>query len=470
MARMSPHDEAPGTRVVPAARSLRVRRVSLEVAAGPDAGLKREFDTDRITIGTAPGTDLTLTDRAVSRHHCEIALSPEGHLLRDLDSTNGTRAGRLRAREVFLDDGAELEIGTSHVVFRTLGSEAEIDLCAEERFGDLLGRSPAMRRVFATLAKVAPRDVTVLVMGESGTGKELAARALHGASPRSGGPFVVVDCGAMPAGLMESEIFGHERGAYTGADRSRAGAFERADGGTVFLDEIGELPLELQPKLLRVLESREVTRLGGSAPRAVDVRLVAATNRDLRAEINRGAFRGDLYYRLSVVEVRLPPLRERPDDIPDLTRHFLEAAARRGGAAASYELSPRTLEKLQRHRWPGNVRELRNFVERSVSLAEGRLIEGTLPGLETAPPAGPAGASTPAAAPAGAAGPEAATDRAALMLLPFKTAKRIHTEPFERDYLAALLARSGGNVSKAARDAGLDRTYLIDLLKKHDLK
>jgi transcriptional regulator with GAF, ATPase, and Fis domain len=262
---------------------------------------------------------------------------------------------------------------------------------------------------------------------------------------------------------MENEIFGHERGAFTGADRARAGAFERADGGTLFLDEIGELPAELQPKLLRALESREVARLGGGAPRRVDVRVVAASNRDLRAEVNRGAFRGDLFYRLSVVEIRLPPLRERLEDVPALARLFLDRAARDAGGGAHYELSPRTLEKLQRHRWPGNVRELRNFVERSVSLADSHLIDATLAGLE--PPAAPADA--PAAAPVGPAeGPIAP----ALLHLTFKAAKRLYTEPFERHYLAALLARVGGNVSKAAREADLDRAYLTQLLKKHDLK
>ncbi|HEY3354485.1 MAG TPA: sigma 54-interacting transcriptional regulator [Polyangia bacterium] len=451
-----PHDSA--TRVVPGSRALRVRRVRLEVRQGPDAGLARDFDSDRIVLGTAPGTDLTLTDREVSRHHCEIQLGPDGYLLRDLGSTNGTFVEGLRAREVFLRDGAGLELGATRLAFRALADEAEIELCADDRFGGLIGVSAGMRRVFATLAKIAPRDVTALVTGESGTGKELVAQALHRASARSGGPFIVVDCGAMPATLMENEIFGHERGAFTGADRARAGAFERADGGTLFFDEIGELPLELQPKLLRALEGREVARLGGGAPRKVDVRVVAATNRDLRAEVNRGGFRGDLFYRLSVVEVRLPPLRERPEDVPALVRHFLDEAARRAGGGADYQLGPRTLERLQRHRWPGNVRELRNFVERSVSLAEGALIDGTLTGLEApaAPPAAPA--------PADAVAP------AALLTLPFKAAKRLFTEPFERAYLEALLARVGGNVSKAAREADLDRAYLTQILKKYDLK
>jgi DNA-binding NtrC family response regulator len=454
------------TRVVAGGRALRVRRVRLEVVEGPDRGLARDFDSDRIVLGTAPGSDLQLTDRAVSRHHCELQLLQEGYLLRDLGSTNGTLVAGLRAREVFVRDGVMLEVGGNRLVFHTLADEAEVELSADDRYGDLLGASPVMRRLFAALAKLAARDVTVLVSGESGTGKELVAQALHRASPRAAGPLVVVDCGAMPATLMENEMFGHERGAFTGADRARGGAFERADGGTLFLDEIGELPLELQPKLLRILESREVARLGGAAPRKVDVRVVAATNRDLRAEVNRGAFRGDLFYRLSVVELRLAALRERPEDIPLLTRHFLDQAAARVGAPGRYDLSARTLEKLKRHRWPGNVRELRNFVERSVSLAEGSLIDSTLAGEGV--PAAPAPA---AAAPAPAAVPITEPQLPeSLLLLSYKAAKRLYTEPFERQFLAALLERTGGNVSKAAREADLDRAYLIQLLKKHDLK
>jgi DNA-binding NtrC family response regulator len=463
------------TRVVADGRALRVRRVQLEVLAGPDQGLRREFDSDRIVIGTAPGTDLTLGDRAVSRHHCEVCLLPEGYLLRDLGSTNGTLVAGLRAREVFLHDGVQLEVGATRLAFRALGDEAEIPLSPDDRFADLVGGSPAMRRVFAVLQKLGPRDVTVLVTGESGTGKELVAQALHRTSPRAAGPFVVVDCGAMPATLMENEIFGHERGAFTGADRARAGAFERADGGTLFLDEIGELPLELQPKLLRVLETRQVARLGGAAPRAVDVRIVAATNRDLRSEVNRGGFRGDLFYRLSVVEVRLPALRERPEDVPLLVRHFLDAAAARTASAGRYELAPRTLTKLARHRWPGNVRELRNFVERAVSLADGAggVIDGTLAGAgPPGPPAGSAEGGAPGDAPAtpGSPGAPPGPLPESLLRLPFKTAKRLYTEPFEREFLQALLARTGGNVSKAAREAELDRAYLIQILKKYDLK
>ena len=451
--------ESAGTRVLPGESVLRVRRVRLEVTEGPDKGLAGDFDSDRISVGTAPGASLALTDRTVSRHHCEIEIGADGFLLRDLGSTNGTFVEGLRAREVFLRDGVRLSVGGDRILFRSLSDEAELELSAQERFDELVGTGPAMRRVFALLSKLGPRAVPVLLTGESGTGKELCARALHRASPRAAAPLVVVDCGGLPASLIEDELFGHERGAFTGADRVRTGAFERADGGTLFLDEVGELSLELQPKFLRALEAGEVARLGGGEPRKVDVRLVAATNRDLRTEVNRGSFRVDLYYRLSVVELRLPPLRERPEDIPALVRHFLERAERAAGT--HYQIGAATLEKLQRQRWPGNVRELRNFVERTISLAGGPALDDTAAEEEWPEPAAPAARRQPE--------PPSATAES-LLLLPFKTAKREHTEPFERRYLEALLARTEGNVSKAAREAGLDRAYLIQLLHKYDLK
>jgi DNA-binding NtrC family response regulator len=224
-----------------------------------------------------------------------------------------------------------------------------------------------MRRLFAVAGRVAASDVTVLIQGETGTGKDARAEALHHASPRAAGPLVVVDCGAVPPSLFESELFGHERGAFTGADRARAGAFEEADGGTLFLDEIGELPLPLQPKLLRVLEAREVRRIGGAQPRKVDVRVIAATNRDLREEVNRGTFRQDLYFRLEVVRFEVPPLRERPEDIPLLAEHFRQLAKPGTGVAP---FSEETLATFMAHKWPGNVRELRNAVERLTVLDE----------------------------------------------------------------------------------------------------
>ena len=264
-------------------------------------------------------------------------------------------------REAFVPRGATLELGHTQVRFDALDESVELPLADSERFGRLWGRSTAMRRLFALAGRVAASDVTVLIEGETGTGKDALCEAIHQASTRTAGPLIVVDCGAVPPNLFESELFGNEKGAFTGADRARAGAFEEADGGTLFLDEIGELPLPLQPKLLRVLEAREVRRIGSAQPRKVNVRVIAATNRDLREEVNRGSFRQDLYFRLEVMRLRVPPLRERPDDIPVLVEHF-RTLAKPGDAAPPF--SEETLRSFVAHPWPGNVRELRNAVER----------------------------------------------------------------------------------------------------------
>jgi len=300
-----------------------------------------------------------------------------------------------------------------------------------------------MRRLFAVAAQVAPTDVTVLLEGETGTGKDALCEAIHQASRRANAPLVVVDCGAIPPQLMESELFGHERGSFTGADRTRAGAFEEADGGTLFLDEIGELPLQLQPKLLRVLEAREVKRIGQVQGRKVDVRVIAATNRDLREEVNRGTFRQDLYYRLEVVRLRIPPLRERPEHVPALIEHFKRSV--RPGAEMP-ALSEEIPQHFCNHPWPGNVRELRNAVERAVVLQE-------LPAF-----------------PQSSEAAEAPESDAIDVAVPFKDAKNSLTERFERRYLTALLRSTGNNVSEAARRAGIDRVYLLKLLKRYGLR
>ena len=250
--------------------------------------------------------------------------------------------------------------------------------------GGMIGESPAMQAVFDRLQRVAPTSATVLVLGESGTGKELAARAIHDASPRQDGPFITVNCAAIPAGLIESELFGHEKGAFTGADRQHRGLVEAAEGGTLFLDEIGELPAEAQARLLRVLQAGEVRRVGATGARHVDVRLVAATHRDLRSLVAEGDFREDLYYRLQVMEIRLPPLRERGDDVQALARALLERACRRLNRPP-LTLTEDARQAVQRHDWPGNVRELENAIERAVILADGETIDTPALGLETAP-------------------------------------------------------------------------------------
>jgi DNA-binding NtrC family response regulator len=310
-----------------------------------------------------------------------------------------------------------------------------------------------MRELFGMLERVAQKDLTILLEGESGTGKERLAEAIHLRSPRAHKRFVVFDCAAVPASLMESELLGHERGAFTGAEGRRIGRFEEAQGGTLFIDEIGELPLELQPKLLRALEKREIRRIGGSQVIPVDVRVVAATNRDLVREVNRNTFREDLYYRLAVVRVRVPPLREREGDIPLLVEHFVretldgdEAAAREAIASITDD----NWQKLLSHSWPGNVRELRNFIERTMAITGGV-------DVSSAPPTRP----VTARGPDGNAGPGIDLSR------PFIEAREELLAAFEKGYLEAQLSRHGGNISRAARAAGLDRMHFKRLLLRH---
>jgi len=345
---------------------------------------------------------------------------------------------------VYLPRAAEIAVGQTRLRFSARQEELEIPLSSKTRLGELLGHSDAMRQVFAVLERVAASDSTVLLEGESGTGKELAARALHQGSDRSGEMFVAVDCGALPEGLIESELFGHIKGAFTGADRDRAGLLEQASGGTVFLDEIGELPLDLQPKLLRALESRAVRRLGESRERALDVRVLAATNRTLKHEVSEGRFRQDLFFRLSVIRVRMPPLRERREEIPRLVAHFMT----RLGHDPTRGVPDNVMEMLAGYRWPGNVRELRNAVERLV-LLPGMGPEYYLDAPDSEPETG---------------GPQVPLDR------PFHEGKRAWTERFEREYLSGLLARCKGNISELARVSGLSRQSCHRLLKRHGLE
>jgi DNA-binding NtrC family response regulator len=431
-------------------------RYRLSVASGAEAGRAIEGAGEIVRVGTKEGNTLRLAAETVSRYHFEIEATPLGFLLRDLGSTNGTFVDGYRVREVYLPRRAQLKAGDVAISFEALGEDVAIELSREDRFGDALGRSSAMREVFSTLSKVAKKDLTVLLEGESGTGKERLAEAIHLASPRSRGRFVVFDCAAVPAQLMESELFGHERGAFTGAHGRRVGRFEEASGGTLFLDELGELPLDLQPKLLRVLERREVRRVGGSQVVPVDVRVVAATNRDLPREVNRGAFREDLYYRLAVVRVRVPPLRERREDIPLLVEHFVREALD-GDEARAREvvagISEANWQGLLGHSWPGNVRELRNFIERTMAMS------GDVAAVESAP-----AADAPRAGPGELAG-EVSTE--VDLSRPYIEAREELLARFEKAYLEAMLARHGGNISRAARAAGLDRMHFKRLLGRH---
>ncbi|MCB9600171.1 MAG: sigma 54-dependent Fis family transcriptional regulator [Sandaracinus sp.] len=424
------------------AAGLRLRRPVLRVVAGPDVGKVVAAAGDRLVVGTHASAELRLADRTVSRFHCELVVSEGRLLVRDLGSRNGTSVDGVAVVVAPVGEGAAIEVGQTKL---RVEREATVDVpvSSGDSFGALVGRAPVMRRVFELLARAATSDATLLLGGETGTGKELAARAVHDASARASGPFVVVDAGAVPATLLESELFGHEKGAFTGADRARRGAFRAADGGTLFLDEIGELPTDLQPKLLRALESREVKPVGSEHTLPVNVRVVAATHRDLREEVNARRFRADLYYRLAVLEVRLPALRERGEDVAFLAETLLE----RLGASTSRRrvlLDDETKDALARSTWPGNVRELRNHLERLLAL-------------------GPRGVGA-----ARETTPSAVADDAPIV--PLKEARAAWNAAAERAYLEDLLARCRGNVRAAARRADVDRPYLYRRLKAHGLR
>jgi len=442
------------------ATSARLRRVRMEVVSGPDAGLVRDIETQVIRIGARRGNDVQLTDSKVSGLHAEIRLDDRGYRLRDLDSTNGTYVSSLRINDIYIQPGTQIALGGTRLKFEPLGESVEIELADTDRFGSMIGRSVKMRELFARLGKLARTDTTVLVTGETGAGKELVAEALHDHSPRAKGPFVVLDCGSIPPNLIESELFGHERGAFTGATSSYAGAFERAHGGTVFLDEIGELPLGMQPKLLRVLERKEVRRVGGTKTIEVDVRIVAATNRDLGVEVNRGRFREDLYYRLAVARVHVPALRDRKDDLPLLIEHILTTTP--GGEMAS--IAQETIDLMMKHDWPGNVRELRNVIERAVLLAEAPENEESLRRAPLpAPHAEPSITVTPSQT---ATSADASMTVPVDVAVPFKLAKQSVISEFERRYISRLLAQHDGNISAAARAAGIDRMSIHKMLHR----
>jgi len=406
---------------------------------------------DKTTIGKADANDLVLGDDTVSRNHCELVREGSAVRVRDLGSTNGTRVDGTRVTDALLSPGAVLKVGEVEIALRSTAPRSEILPSEEPRFGPALGQSLAMRRIFGVLERIAPTEGTVLLEGETGTGKDVLARAIVERSPRKSGPFVVVDCGAVSYSLIESELFGHERGAFTGAVSARQGAFELADGGTVFLDEIGDLPLDVQPKLLRVLETHELRRVGGNKTIKSDVRVVAATKRDLKREVAGGKFREDLYFRLAVVPVTVPPLRQRREDIPILAEHILAAACAGGDPIA---IGDQAMQGLLAHDWPGNVRELRNVLERAVYMARAAGAS-ELGDVSLGPIVGGGG------------------DGAAFAFEPDKSYRETRAKfegEFERRYVKWLLQRHGGNVSAAARDAKMDRKHLHELAKKHGIR
>jgi transcriptional regulator with PAS, ATPase and Fis domain len=435
--------------ISPDAKTALVPPLELRVLAGSAQGRVYRSQGERIAIGSHPRASLVIDDPTVSRFHCEVALEEGRIVIRDLGSLNGTYVDGVHIAQAFLTPGARLRIGSSEIELDFGPEPVAVPLSARTQFGHLVGASRSMRQAFALLESAAASDATVLIVGETGTGKELAAEAVHEASSRRDAPFIIVDCGALPRELMESELFGHEKGAFTGAQNARAGAFEAAHGGTLFLDEIGELELELQPKLLRALERRHVRRVGSNQYRDVNVRVIAATNRSLEREVNAQRFRSDLYYRLAVLEVRLPALRERREDIPTLVEAILDHLGAKQRPEAAALRTPATAATLSRHPWPGNVRELRNYVERS-------LVMSSLPPL----------ASSTGDFDAAPGGTRVDVDARQ----PYRDARDVALRDFERAYIEKLLELHGGNVSAAARAAGIDRKYLYRLMWRHSLR
>ena len=427
---------------------------------------ERVFELDVIHIGAMEENDLVLEDETVSRNHCRIYQEENAYVVKDLGSTNGSFINKVRIKEAYLKSGCTLTLGKTNLRFHSFDEQVDIRPSNEERFGEIIGTNVRMRELFGILEKIAPTATTVVIEGETGTGKEVVARTIHQRSTRKDKPFVVFDCSAVPDNLIESELFGHEKGSFTGAIMARQGVFEMANTGTIFLDELGELNLELQPKLLRVLEAREVKRVGGHRAVNVDVRVIAATNRKLEEEVREGRFREDLYYRLSVVRVFLPPLRERNEDLTLLIDHFLETGSfnrTSEGEQRIEGMSNDALDTLLTHEWPGNVRELLNVIERACSFAEGNRIE-----LQDLPSqmldSGHAQRLT-------ALKPRIMqdTDGDISALGTFKEAKEHWVSTFERDYIVRLLDQFNYNISHAARAADIDRKYFRKLMKKYTI-
>jgi len=414
------------------------------IVRGPDRGDSVAVDDHAVvTFGASPSCTVTLTDKTVSRQHLEAEAADDGVILRDLDSTNGTFFEGSRIKEITIRFGAEFKLGRT--VVKYVPQEEPVEPAASESFcyGSMVGQDPKMRRLFALLDDIADTDTTLIIEGETGTGKELVAEEVHNHSRRRDGPFVVFDCGAVPGELIESSLFGHVKGSFTGAIADRQGAFAEANGGTIFLDEIGELNMELQPALLRVLDKRTVRPVGGNNYQKVDVRVIVATNRDLRQEVAQRNFREDLYYRLAVIRIQLPSLRERGQDIPYLAQHFVDLFSPKDNPL---QLRPEDMARLQRYGWPGNVRELRNVIERACVLRRDDYVtldEGF--GEEAAPSLG------------------IRTD------LPFKEAKGQLVELFEREYVVDLMRRHKMNLSSAAREAQIDRKHLRELIRKYSI-
>jgi DNA-binding NtrC family response regulator len=421
-----------------------VPRFAATVERGPDQGLSATLQSTSLKVGSAANNDLVLTDPTVSRHHLMLTATQDGILAEDLGSRNGTLLGESRIRSAFVQDGGLLRVGETLLRLKAAPGRYVVFPDEASSLAGILGESAAMRDIFALLRQLARSDLPVAITGETGSGKELVARALHELGPRRERKFLVLDCGGIVPELLRSELFGHERGAFTGAERTTKGILEEAAGGTVFLDEVGELEASIQPKLLRALETREVTRLGSHQAIPVDFRIVSATNRDLKAAAAEGRFRPDLYYRLSCVTVRLPPLRERAEDIPLLAAHFLDGCARRNGLPIPL-LSPGAMTGLQAGQWPGNVRQLKNVLETLCVLSGGKPISEAQVRAALAD----GGPDKPPPAPAEAP-----------QLL----------EEIEKAAIEEALKATGWNRKGAARRLGISPTTIFEKIRRYGLK
>lgn len=432
--------------------------------SAPNAGngISKSFQKRLVFIGAHPDCDFSIEDNSISRHHARIEIDDIGYRLVDNGSKNGTFIGNLRVNDVYIESPTTFRCGAVEIRFEARNASIDVPISRSNHFGGLLGQSVSMREIFGLLERVSPTEATVLVEGESGCGKELVAAAIREHSSRAAKPFVIFDCSAVSADLIESELFGHVKGAFTGAVTDRKGAFLQANGGTIFLDEIGELSLDLQPKLLRVLENRMVRPVGSEKTYPVDVRVIAATNRVLAKEVENGTFREDLYYRLAVIKIDLPPLRQRPDDLPMLVEHFLMEASKKFNRPAP-NITFSTMQKLRAYAWPGNVRELRNFIERAFLLSSDERIETRFLNAKSLE-------QTPRAIPdTGAFDTGEFIHHAIESQIPYKDAKQEVVEVFEKMYWKCLLDVTKGNVSAASRMAGMHRKSAEYIVRKLDL-
>ena len=450
--------------------SIQLRRYTLTINPTTPAQREVVFDKSTLSIGSISGNDLVISDTTLSRNHCRILQKKNNYTLLDLDSTNGTYINGIRIKEAFINSGCSIQLGNTNIKFHADDQHIQITPKKSDKLHNIIGKNIKMREIFGILEKISPTNATVIIEGETGTGKEVIARSIHKLSHRAKKQFMVFDCGAVPESLIESELFGHEKGSFTGAISNRQGIFELASGGTVFLDEIGELGLDMQPKLLRVLETRKIRRVGSNKVIPVDIRIIAATNRNLQEEVKIERFREDLFYRLSVVRLVIPPLRDRVEDIPMLVSHFLQTHSFNRGPKGILKLngiSDGVHQAMFNYHWPGNIRELLNIVERACSLSDSSKIElCDLPdSISTKGPLIP----SPNIHTQSKQNSERKKDKIPqeYKKMTFKEAKEKWVSSFEEDYIRHMLEKNKMNISKASREAQIDRKYFRKLMKKY---